>query len=142
MNVDITDLERFLDSLSKQLPSLKYLSILGNPACPDQLSCTDTSDEDYEQYRYSESLCPPWHRGVLVNCSRLDVFNRLEIATSVFCMLLSLVSGGFQCYGSATYCIVFMNIYIYIYITVGCDYNCDWQRNWKLNNSVKTFYIQ
>ncbi|KAI0212300.1 Leucine-rich melanocyte differentiation-associated protein [Lamellibrachia satsuma] len=51
MNVEITDLERFLDSLSKQLPSLKYLSILGNPACPDQLSCTDTSDEDYEQYR-------------------------------------------------------------------------------------------
>ncbi|KAK2167950.1 hypothetical protein NP493_1252g00018 [Ridgeia piscesae] len=44
-------LERLLDILSKQLPSLKYLSLLGNPACPDQLSSADSSDEDYEQYR-------------------------------------------------------------------------------------------
>ena len=50
-DIYITDVERLLDMLSRQLPALTYLSLLGNPACPDQLSCMDSSDEDYEQHR-------------------------------------------------------------------------------------------
>lgn len=47
----ITDLERFLNEISLKLPNLTYLSLLGNPACPDQLSSSDHDDQDYRRYR-------------------------------------------------------------------------------------------
>lgn len=34
------------------LPSLTYLSLLGNKACPDQLTDLENDDEDYQRYRF------------------------------------------------------------------------------------------
>ena len=47
----ITDLEHFLNEISLKLPGLTYLSLLGNPACPDQLSSSDHDEQDYRRYR-------------------------------------------------------------------------------------------
>ncbi|PWA25925.1 hypothetical protein CCH79_00001715 [Gambusia affinis] len=33
-------------------PSLEYLSLLGNEACPNQLVSLDKDDDDYQRYRY------------------------------------------------------------------------------------------
>jgi len=46
------DLDRLLNQLMKCYPNLKYLSLLGNPACPTPLSIVDSDDEDYRRYRY------------------------------------------------------------------------------------------
>jgi len=48
----IKDLEGLLDKVVVQLPSLRYLSLLGNPACPTQLSCLESDEEDYQRYRF------------------------------------------------------------------------------------------
>ncbi|CAG5115970.1 unnamed protein product [Candidula unifasciata] len=48
----LTDLTGLLQQLVDKLPNLTYLSLLGNEACPDQLSCSDKDDEDYQRYRY------------------------------------------------------------------------------------------
>ncbi|XP_071106335.1 leucine-rich melanocyte differentiation-associated protein-like [Haliotis cracherodii] len=48
----ITNLDGLLDNLKSQLPQLTYLSLLGNTACPNQLSCSDKDEEDYQRYRY------------------------------------------------------------------------------------------
>lgn len=47
------DLEILLKQLKKCYPQLTYLSLLGNPACPDQLSNLEKDEEDYQRYRYS-----------------------------------------------------------------------------------------
>ncbi|CAG2119597.1 unnamed protein product, partial [Medioppia subpectinata] len=48
----LTDLERLLTHLSEKCPNLTFLSLLGNNACPDQLSNNSHNDEqDYERYR-------------------------------------------------------------------------------------------
>ena len=49
--VQITDLYNLLDNLSENVPSLTYLSLLGNIACPNQLSSPDNDEEDYQRYR-------------------------------------------------------------------------------------------
>nr|XP_042904142.1 leucine-rich melanocyte differentiation-associated protein isoform X2 [Parasteatoda tepidariorum] len=46
------DLETLLKQLTRCYPELTYLSLLGNPACPDQLSNLEKDDEDYQRYRY------------------------------------------------------------------------------------------
>ncbi|XP_045107085.1 U2 small nuclear ribonucleoprotein A'-like isoform X2 [Portunus trituberculatus] len=46
----VSDLGRLLDQIGDRLPNLRYLSLLGNKACPDQL--TGVGDErDYKTYR-------------------------------------------------------------------------------------------
>ena len=47
----ITDLEPFLDVIKSNYPKLVYLSLLGNTACPNQLSAHDKDEEDYIRYR-------------------------------------------------------------------------------------------
>nr|XP_027233947.1 leucine-rich melanocyte differentiation-associated protein-like [Penaeus vannamei] len=47
----VTNLEKLLDQVSVQLPNLRYLSLLGNVACPDQLSSSDMDERDYKRYR-------------------------------------------------------------------------------------------
>ncbi|KAH9413583.1 hypothetical protein DERP_009284 [Dermatophagoides pteronyssinus] len=47
----LTDLERFLNEITLKLPNLTYLSMLGNSACPDQLSSSEHDDKDYSRYR-------------------------------------------------------------------------------------------
>ena len=47
----IKDLDILLDELQPVADSLNYLSLLGNEACPDQLSNSDKDDDDYNRYR-------------------------------------------------------------------------------------------
>ncbi|XP_029465378.1 leucine-rich melanocyte differentiation-associated protein [Rhinatrema bivittatum] len=48
----ITELESLLDHLAEVLPSLEYLSLLGNQACPNELVSMDKDEDDYQRYRY------------------------------------------------------------------------------------------
>uniref|UniRef100_A0A8D2L4Z5 Leucine rich melanocyte differentiation associated n=1 Tax=Varanus komodoensis TaxID=61221 RepID=A0A8D2L4Z5_VARKO len=48
----ITELESLLDHLAEAVPSLEYLSLLGNTACPNELVCKDKDEGDYQRYRY------------------------------------------------------------------------------------------
>ncbi|CAG9772866.1 unnamed protein product [Ceutorhynchus assimilis] len=48
----ICNLESFLLQVKEKLPMLSYLSLLGNQACPNQLSNQENDDEDYQRYRY------------------------------------------------------------------------------------------
>ncbi|XP_018413660.1 PREDICTED: leucine-rich repeat-containing protein C10orf11 homolog [Nanorana parkeri] len=48
----LTELDYFLDSLSASAPSLEYLSLLGNQACPNELVSTEKDEDDYQRYRY------------------------------------------------------------------------------------------
>lgn len=47
----VHDLDKLLDILCKCTPRLDYLSLLGNPVCPNELMHGD--EEDYQNYRYS-----------------------------------------------------------------------------------------
>ncbi|XP_013414951.1 leucine-rich melanocyte differentiation-associated protein [Lingula anatina] len=47
----ISDLESLLEQINKNCPSLTFLSLLGNVACPNQLSSLDKDDDDYRRYR-------------------------------------------------------------------------------------------
>lgn len=47
----VSDLGRLLDQVSERLPNLRYLSLLGNKACPDQLTREDANERDYRNYR-------------------------------------------------------------------------------------------
>ncbi|KAL3877599.1 hypothetical protein ACJMK2_035295 [Sinanodonta woodiana] len=48
----LTNLEQLLQNIQNNLPQLTYLSLLGNIACPNQLSAKDKDEEDYQRYRY------------------------------------------------------------------------------------------
>lgn len=48
----ITNVDLFTDKLQTCFPSLTYLSMLGNQACPNELLATDKDEEDYQRYRY------------------------------------------------------------------------------------------
>ena len=41
-----------MEQLGENLPNLRYLSLLGNVACPDQLSSVEKNEMDYKKYRY------------------------------------------------------------------------------------------
>lgn len=41
-----------VSSLKRCTPNLRYLSLLGNPACPDKLTTDDVDESDYKQYRF------------------------------------------------------------------------------------------
>lgn len=48
----ITDLDSLIQQLGVSFPNLTYLSLLGNTACPNQLSSTEKDEDDYRRYRY------------------------------------------------------------------------------------------
>ncbi|XP_077438237.1 leucine-rich melanocyte differentiation-associated protein [Vanacampus margaritifer] len=48
----LTDIEALLEHLADATPSLEYLSLLGNEACPNQLVSLDKDEDDYQRYRY------------------------------------------------------------------------------------------
>ncbi|XP_021946670.1 leucine-rich melanocyte differentiation-associated protein isoform X2 [Folsomia candida] len=48
----ISNLKKLLHYLKTSTPSLRYLSLLGNPTCPDQLTDDFVDDSDYQIYRY------------------------------------------------------------------------------------------
>ncbi|NWH66417.1 LRMDA protein, partial [Geococcyx californianus] len=41
-----------LDHLAEVVPSLQYLSLLGNMACPNELVCKEKDEDDYQRYRF------------------------------------------------------------------------------------------
>lgn len=47
----LTDIEGLLEHLADVTPSLQYLSLLGNEACPNQLVSPDKDEDDYQRYR-------------------------------------------------------------------------------------------
>ncbi|CAL8106781.1 unnamed protein product [Orchesella dallaii] len=48
----ITDFTALLATLKRWTPALRYLSLLGNPGCPDQLTADDVDESDYLNYRH------------------------------------------------------------------------------------------
>jgi leucine-rich melanocyte differentiation-associated protein len=49
-NNNISDLEVFIESVVVAFPNITYLSMLKNPACPNQLIGKD--QDQYRRYRY------------------------------------------------------------------------------------------
>ena len=47
----VTDIDGLLTTLAKACPNLRYLSLLGNQACPNELLGSGHDDEDYQRYR-------------------------------------------------------------------------------------------
>ncbi|XP_077470295.1 leucine-rich melanocyte differentiation-associated protein [Stigmatopora argus] len=56
----LTDIEALLEHLAEAAPSLEYLSLLGNEACPNQLVSPDNDEDDYQRYRYFVLHKLPW----------------------------------------------------------------------------------
>jgi hypothetical protein len=48
----ISNLDLLLNKIAQNLPSLQFLSLLGNASCPNELSDPDKDEEDYQRYRY------------------------------------------------------------------------------------------
>ncbi|CAG9818080.1 unnamed protein product [Phaedon cochleariae] len=48
----IQDIETLLLKINQNLPNITYLSLLGNKACPNELSGAENDEEDYQRYRY------------------------------------------------------------------------------------------
>lgn len=48
----ISDLEHLLSKIEVHFPNLRYLSLLGNAACPHQMTDSEKDEEDYQRYRY------------------------------------------------------------------------------------------
>lgn len=57
----ISNIDRVLDRIRECCPNIEYVSLLGNPGCPDQLTNPMSTDEDdYERYRlYAIHTLPP-----------------------------------------------------------------------------------
>ncbi|XP_076807673.1 leucine-rich melanocyte differentiation-associated protein-like [Clavelina lepadiformis] len=50
-NNRLTNLKRLVHKLSRSYPALVYLSLLGNLACPNELSSDSYNELDYQRYR-------------------------------------------------------------------------------------------
>ncbi|XP_076194565.1 leucine-rich melanocyte differentiation-associated protein isoform X4 [Aptenodytes patagonicus] len=66
----ISELESLLDHLAEVVPSLQYLSLLGNMACPNELVCKEKDEDDYQRYRPPVMLPPPLQRCTIHLCLR------------------------------------------------------------------------
>ncbi|XP_050428710.1 leucine-rich melanocyte differentiation-associated protein-like isoform X2 [Adelges cooleyi] len=51
-NNKITILENLINQIKYSMPSLRFLSLLGNKACPTQLIDFEKDEDDYRRYRY------------------------------------------------------------------------------------------
>ncbi|BES87887.1 chromosome 10 open reading frame 11 [Nesidiocoris tenuis] len=58
-NNKITNLELFLAKLKRNAPNVKYLSMLGNKACPTPWAHVDNDEDDYTRYRCYVLHCLP-----------------------------------------------------------------------------------
>lgn len=59
-NNKISQIDGVLKQIQECCPNLVYVSLLGNPACPDQLTNPSTDEEDYNRYRlYAIYVLPP-----------------------------------------------------------------------------------
>ncbi|XP_076289286.1 leucine-rich melanocyte differentiation-associated protein [Lasioglossum baleicum] len=59
-NNKISQIDGVLKKIQECCPNLVYVSLLGNPGCPDQLTNPSTDEEDYNRYRlYAIYVLPP-----------------------------------------------------------------------------------
>ncbi|XP_031833747.1 leucine-rich melanocyte differentiation-associated protein isoform X5 [Nomia melanderi] len=59
-NNKISYIDAVLKRIQECCPNLVYVSLLGNPGCPDQLTNPSTDEEDYNRYRlYAVYELPP-----------------------------------------------------------------------------------
>ncbi|XP_078036821.1 leucine-rich melanocyte differentiation-associated protein [Augochlora pura] len=59
-NNKISHIDGVLNRIRECCPNLVYVSLLGNPGCPDQLTNPTTEEADYNRYRlYAIYLLPP-----------------------------------------------------------------------------------
>ncbi|KAJ8022664.1 Leucine-rich melanocyte differentiation-associated protein [Holothuria leucospilota] len=49
---NIKDVDSLIAKIRKHLPGVTYISLLGNTACPNELSDSQKDEEDYQRYRY------------------------------------------------------------------------------------------
>ena len=49
--MQVIDTAQLLETISRECPKLRYLSLLGNTACPNELLGSGHDDEDYQRYR-------------------------------------------------------------------------------------------
>lgn len=47
----ITNIDGLLENVCQKLPALRFLSLLGNLACPNELSSSEKDEDDYRRYR-------------------------------------------------------------------------------------------
>lgn len=58
-NNKVSQIDGVLKKIQECCPNLVYVSLLGNPGCPDQLTNPSTDEEDYNRYRlYAIYLLP------------------------------------------------------------------------------------
>lgn len=48
----LEDTEKLLSTLNRSCPALRYLSLLGNIACPHELLQSGHDEDDYQKYRF------------------------------------------------------------------------------------------
>ncbi|XP_022919411.1 leucine-rich melanocyte differentiation-associated protein-like isoform X2 [Onthophagus taurus] len=72
----ITDIEGLLIKIRHNLPAINYLSLLGNKACPNQLSDISNDEEDYQRYRYHVLYHLPKLK--FLDSSKVDDSERIE----------------------------------------------------------------
>eukprot|EP01107_Rhizomastix_libera_P002394 TRINITY_DN1411_c0_g1_i3.p1 TRINITY_DN1411_c0_g1~~TRINITY_DN1411_c0_g1_i3.p1 ORF type:complete len:224 (-),score=51.76 TRINITY_DN1411_c0_g1_i3:62-733(-) len=63
-NNNITDLSKFMDGVVSKFPNLRHLSMLKNPACPNEMLGTGDKEE-YARYRFY----------VLYRCPKLNILD-------------------------------------------------------------------
>lgn len=67
----IANLDVLLDKIARNLPSLNYLSLLSNQACPNELSFSHRDEEDYQRYRWTICINNCFNDGYQQNTSAL-----------------------------------------------------------------------
>lgn len=67
----IANLDVLLDKIAHNLPSLNYLSLLSNQACPNELSFSHRDEEDYQRYRWTICINNCFNDGYQQNTSAL-----------------------------------------------------------------------
>lgn len=75
---NIVDTEALLATLESKCPSLRYLSLLGNRACPHEILQSGHDDEDYQRYRYCNDII---ERSCMIIINRYFVLHRLPQLT-------------------------------------------------------------
>ncbi|XP_011693938.1 PREDICTED: leucine-rich repeat-containing protein C10orf11 [Wasmannia auropunctata] len=80
-NNKISNIDKALDKIQESCPNVEYVSLLGNPGCPDQLTNpTSTDEDDYERYRlYAIHVLPTSLR--FLDSRRVTQQERLDAKT-------------------------------------------------------------
>lgn len=85
----IANLDVLLDKIARNLPSLNYLSLLSNQACPNELSFSHRDEEDYQRYRWTICINNCFYDGYQQNTSALlNYYETLNQCLSSFFLSL------------------------------------------------------